>query len=45
LIDTTTETLKAIAELRDSFPMGSEEWFECLHWYERALEIEREECS
>lgn len=43
VLDTdTTETLKAIGELRDAFLMGSEEWWDCIRWYQRALEIERE---
>lgn len=37
-----TETLKAIAQIRDSFPQGSPEWLECCMWYERCIEIERE---
>lgn len=37
-----TETLKAIAQIRDSFPMGSEPWWSCIHWLERCLQLERE---
>ena len=37
-----TETLRAIAQIRDSFPMGSEEFWECVRWYERCIQIERE---
>lgn len=40
--DHTTETLKAIAQIRDSFPTGSESWWECINWMARALQIERE---
>jgi hypothetical protein len=38
----TTATLRAIGELRDSFPLGSPEYWDCVRWYQRAMEIERE---
>ncbi len=39
----TTETLKAIALLRESFPMGSEQWWDCVRWHQQAMEMEREQ--
>lgn len=38
----TTETLKSIAQIRDSFPMGSEEWWDMVRWLQEALAVERE---
>ncbi len=40
---TTTETLKAIAMLRESFEMGSDEWWDCVRWAERVVIGERRE--
>ena len=39
----TTETLKAIAMLRESFPMGSEQWWDCVRRHQEAMQAEREQ--
>ncbi len=39
----TTETLKAIAMLRESFEMGSEQWWDCIRWHQAAMQVEREQ--
>ncbi len=39
----TTATLRAIAQLRDAFPQGSEEWIACTAWYIACIDLERDE--
>ncbi len=39
----TTATLKAIAQLRDAFPQGSEAWHELTAWYIACIDLERDE--
>ncbi len=36
-----TQTMKAISEIRDGFPQGTPEWWDCVRWLQECIEIEK----